>query len=99
MGIVVSIVASIIHLALLLYLIVLFARLILSYISLFNREWRPKGAGLVAAELVYTITDPPVRFFRRIIPPLRIGTISLDFGFSITILIVLILMSIVRNFI
>lgn len=99
MGIVVSIVASIVHLALLLYLLVLFARLILGYIPLFNREWRPKGAGLVAAELVYTITDPPVRFFRRIIPPLRIGGLSLDFGFSITILIVLILMSIVRNFI
>ncbi|KQR40321.1 hypothetical protein ASF80_00370 [Microbacterium sp. Leaf159] len=96
---VVSIVASIIHLALLLYLLVLFARLILGYIPMFNREWRPKGAGLVAAELVYTLTDPPVRFFRRIIPPLRIGSISLDFGFSITILIVLILMSIVRNFI
>ncbi|WP_341958133.1 YggT family protein [Microbacterium sp. LWH13-1.2] len=99
MGIVVSIVASILHLALLLYLLVLFARLILGYIPMFNREWRPKGAGLVAAELVYTLTDPPVRFFRRIIPPLRIGSISLDFGFSITILIVLILMSIVRNFI
>lgn len=99
MGIVVSIAASIIHLMLLLYLVVLFARLILSYIPLFNREWRPKGAGLVAAELVYTVTDPPVRFFQRIIPPLRIGSISLDFGFSITILIVLILMSIVRNFI
>ncbi|KQQ64848.1 MULTISPECIES: YggT family protein [unclassified Microbacterium] len=84
---------------LLLYLLVLFARLILGYIPMFNREWRPKGAGLVAAELVYTLTDPPVRFFRRIIPPLRIGSISLDFGFSITILIVLILMSIVRNFI
>ncbi|GAA1252562.1 YggT family protein [Microbacterium phyllosphaerae] len=99
MGIVVSIIASIVHLALLLYLLVLFARLILGYIPLFNREWRPKGAGLVAAELVYTITDPPVRFFRRIIPPLRIGGLSLDFGFSITILIVLILMSVVRNFI
>jgi YggT family protein len=98
-GFVVSIVASIVHLALLLYLLVLFARLILSYIPLFNREWRPKGAGLVAAELVYTVTDPPVRFFRRIIPPLRIGSLSLDFGFSITILIVLILMSIVRSFI
>jgi len=45
------------------------------------------------------VTDPPVRFFRRIIPPLRIGSLSLDFGFSITILIVLILMSIVRSFI
>lgn len=99
MGIVVSIVASIIHLMLLLYLLVLFARLILDYIPIFNREWRPKGAGLVAAELVYTVTDPPVRFFRRIIPPLRIGSLSLDFGFSITILIVLILMNIVGIFI
>lgn len=94
----VSVVASIVHLLLLLYLLVLFARLILDYIPMFNREWRPKGAGLVAAEVVYTITDPPVRFFRRIIPPLRIGSISLDFGFSITILIVLILMNIVRIF-
>jgi len=95
---VVAVFASIIHLMLLLYLLVLFARLILDYIPLFNREWRPKGAGLVAAEVVYTITDPPIRFFRRIIPPLRIGSISLDFGFSITILIVLILMNIVGIF-
>lgn len=95
----VSVVASIVHLLLLLYLLVLFARLILDYIPMFNREWRPKGAGLVAAELVYTVTDPPVRVFRRIIPPLRIGSVSLDFGFSITILIVLILMNIVRMFI
>lgn len=95
----VSVIASIVHLLLLLYLLVLFARLILDYIPMFNREWRPKGAGLVAAEVVYTVTDPPVRFFRRIIPPLRIGSLSLDFGFSITILIVLILMNIVRIFI
>jgi YggT family protein len=95
---VVSVIASIIHLMLLVYLLVLFARLILDYIPMFNREWRPKGAGLVAAVVVYTITDPPVRFFRRIIPPLRIGSISLDFGFSITILIVLILMNIVGIF-
>ncbi|KNY04380.1 MULTISPECIES: YggT family protein [unclassified Microbacterium] len=94
----VSVLASIVHTALLLYLLVLFARLILDYIPLFNREWRPKGAGLVAAEVVYTITDPPVRFFRRLIPPLRIGSLSLDFGFSLTILIVLILMNIVGIF-
>lgn len=95
---VVSAVASIVNLMLVLYLLILFARLILDYIPMFNREWRPKGAGLIAAELVYTVTDPPVRFFRRIIPPLRIGSISLDFGFSITILIVLILMNIVGIF-
>ncbi|WP_067200566.1 YggT family protein [Microbacterium sp. XT11] len=96
---VVSILAGVVHLALLLYLLVLFARLILDYIPLFNREWRPKGAGLVAAEIAYTITDPPVRFFRRLIPPLRIGSVSLDFGFSLTVLVVLILMNVVRIFI
>lgn len=95
----VSAIASIIHLVLLVYIFVLFARLILDYIPLFNREWRPKGAGLIAAELVYTVTDPPIRLFRRFIPPLRIGTISLDFGFTLTMLGVLILMSIVRAFI
>lgn len=94
----VSAIAAIIHLVLLIYVFVLFARLVLDYIPLFNREWRPKGAGLVAAELVYTVTDPPIRLFRRFIPPLRIGTISLDFGFSFTLLAVLILMAIVRNF-
>lgn len=94
----VSVIASIVHLVLLLYIFVLFARLILDYIPLFNREWRPKGFGLVAAEAAYTLTDPPIRFFRRIIPPVRIGSLSLDFGFSLTILIVLILMNIVGIF-
>ncbi|WP_417511275.1 YggT family protein [Microbacterium sp.] len=96
---VVSWIASIIHLILLIYIFVLFARLILDYIPLFNRGWRPKGAGLVAAEAVYTVTDPPIRLFRRFIPPLRIGTLALDFGFTFTMLAVLILMSIVRQFI
>ena len=95
----VSVLASIVHLVLLLYIFVLFARLILDYIPLFNREWRPKGFGLLAAEAVYTVTDPPLRFFRRIIPPLRIGQLSLDFGFALTLLVVLILMNIVRLFI
>jgi YggT family protein len=95
----VSVLASIVHLVLLLYVFVLFARLILDYIPMFNREWRPKGFGLVAAEAVYTITDPPIRFFRRIIPPLRIGSLSLDFGFALTLLIVLILMNVVGLFI
>ncbi|MBT2486333.1 MULTISPECIES: YggT family protein [unclassified Microbacterium] len=91
----VSVVASIVNVVLLLYIFVLFARLILDYIPMFNREWRPKGFGLVAAEAVYTLTDPPIRFFRRIIPPLRIGSLSLDFGFALTLLIILILRNIV----
>ncbi|MDR2996564.1 MAG: YggT family protein [Microbacterium sp.] len=91
-----ALIGGILNLLLLLYMLVLFARLILDYIPLFNREWRPKGAGLVFAEFIYTITDPPIRMFRRLIPPLRIGTLALDFGWTFTLLCVLILMSIVR---
>lgn len=91
-----GIVGGILEVLLTLYVLVLIARLVLDYIPLFNREWRPKGAGLIAAEVVYTVTDPPIRFFRRLIPPLRIGTLSLDFGFALTMIVVLILMSVVR---
>ncbi|WP_309067310.1 YggT family protein [Microbacterium sp.] len=96
MGSVLSIIGGIVELVLTLYIVVLIARLVLEYIPLFNRGWRPQGFGLVAAEAVYTVTDPPIRFFRRLIPPLRIGTLALDFGFALTMLCVLILMSIVR---
>ncbi len=92
-----GIIGGIVELVLTLYVLVLIARLVLDYIPLFNRQWRPKGAGLVLAELAYTLTDPPIRFFRRLVPPLRLGTISLDFGFALTMLVVLILMSVVRG--
>lgn len=96
MATVLSIIGGIVELVLTLYVLVLIVRLVLDCIPLFNRHWRPKGAGLVAAELVYIVTDPPIRFFRKLVPPLRIGTISLDFGFTLTMLCVLILMAIVR---
>ena len=50
------------------------------------------------AEGVYTVTDPPIRFFRRLLPPLRVGGVAFDFGWSLTMLIVIILMWIVPLF-
>ncbi|MTE24383.1 YggT family protein [Microbacterium excoecariae] len=93
---VIGFVASILHLVLSLYVVVLFARLILEYIPMFNREWRPRGGMLIVCEIVYTLTDPPIRFFRRHIPPLRIGAIAIDLGFAITMLLCFIAMSILR---
>ena len=90
----VSLAAAVLNTLLLIYLLFLLARLILEYIPIFNREWRPKGFGLVLAEVVYTVTDPPLRFFRRLIPPLRIGPIALDLGFPLTMLVVFVLLSI-----
>lgn len=91
---IVRLAASVVNVLLLVYLLVLLARVILEYIPLFNREWRPKGTGLVLAELVYTVTDPPLRLFRRLLPPLRLGPIAIDLGFPVTMLLVFVLMSI-----
>lgn len=86
--------ASVVNLLLLFYLLAMIARLILEYIPLFNREWRPRGFGLVLAEVVFTVTDPPLRLFRRLVPPLRLGPIALDLGFPLTMLVVFILLSV-----
>ncbi len=99
MGSLVSTIAAILNVLLLIYVFVLLARLILEYIPIFSPGWRPKGALVVVAEVVYTVTDPPVKFFRRLIPPLRVGGLALDFGFALTMLIVFVLMSVTRAFI
>ena len=92
-----QLVFGIVNALLLLYIFVLFGRLILEYIPIFNREWRPKGGVLVLAEAVYTITDPPIKFFRRFIPPLRIGAIAIDFAFALTMLLCFILLGVTRS--
>ena len=76
------------------YFLVLWGRFIVDLVRGVNRAWRPQGILLVAVELVYTLTDPPVRFFRRLVPPLRIGPIALDFGFTLTMLCCIVGMSV-----
>ena len=68
------------------YLAILMVRAVLSFVPLFVRDWRPRGIMLVIAEFVYTLTDPPLRFMRKIIPPIRIGSTSLDLGFLVLFL-------------
>ncbi|HLS73324.1 MAG TPA: YggT family protein [Actinomycetaceae bacterium] len=85
---------SIIYLLLLLYLFVLIGRLIFDWIQVFSRDWRPSGVVLVVAELIYTLTDPPLNWLRRYIPPLRLGAIALDLGFIILFLAISIAMQV-----
>jgi YggT family protein len=94
---IVGTIAAILNALILIFVLVLLVRLVLDWIPFFNREWRPKGAGLVAAELVYTVTDPPIRVFRRLIPPLRVGGIAIDFGFTLTMLLCFVLLAITRT--
>ena len=80
-----------------LFLFALLARLILDYIRMFARNWRPKGIGLMLVELVYSITDKPMRFVGRYIPPLRLGAVSLDLSFIVLFFGVQLLMGLVSQ--
>ncbi len=73
-----STVLSLLALVLQLYVIVLLVRVVLEMVQSFSRDWRPSGFLLVIAEIVYTLTDPPLRFLRRFIKPVRLGSIALD---------------------
>ena len=68
------------------YFLVLIVRLILDWVQVFSRDWRPSGVLLIIAESVYSLTDPPIRFLRRFIPPLRLGGVALDLAFLVLIL-------------
>lgn len=85
------------YLAVWLYTLVLFARIILSYVMTMSRDWKPRGAGLVAAELVFTLTDPPVKALRKLVPPLPLGRVRLDLSVTITIVVCWILQTFLRS--
>jgi len=74
--------------ALNLFFYALICRLVLDWIQVLAREWRPRGPLLFLAEGIYTVTDPPLRFLRRVIPPLSLGGIRLDLAFLVLILAV-----------
>lgn len=65
------------------YILVLLARMVFDWIQFFTRGFQPRGIVLLLANLVYGLTDPPLRFLRRYIPPLRLGNVALDVGFLV----------------
>ena len=75
----------VIELVLNLFLLLLFARFVVDWVQVFARSWTPKGVVLVVLEIIYSITDPPIVFIRRFVPPLRLGAISLDTSFIIVL--------------
>lgn len=88
-------IVGIIYWALNLFLLALIGRLILDYIRIFSPNWRPRGVVLALAELIYSITDRPLRFVRQFVPPLRLGAVSLDLSFIVVFFVVQLLMRLV----
>jgi len=76
------------------YLVILIGRMIFGWVQVFAREWRPTGIVLVLAEAIFTVTDPPLKFLRRFIPPLRLGMVALDLSFMVLFIVVLILLEV-----
>lgn len=69
-----------------LYWVILIGRLVFDFVQVFARDWHPRGVVLMLAEAIYTVTDPPLRLLRRIIPPLRIGQVQFDLAFLILLI-------------
>ncbi|HKD98995.1 MAG TPA: YggT family protein [Micromonosporaceae bacterium] len=93
----VSILGQILFLACYLALLLLIARLVMSLVMQYGRRWRPGRAAAASLEVVWSVTDPPLHALRRVIPPLRIGTVSLDIAFWVLFLILYLLMTVVAS--
>lgn len=74
----------------------LLVRFVVDWIQVFARSWTPRGPILVVLEAVYSATDPPIKAFRRVFRPVRIGSVSLDLSFLAVLLICYLLLAINR---
>jgi YggT family protein len=86
-----GIVQQVILIALYCLLGFLLFRLVMDYVFMFARSWQPGKAMVVALEATYTVTDPPLKALRKVIPPLRFGGVALDLSFFVLMIIVWIL--------
>lgn len=93
----VSIIGQVIYLLLYVLLLTLTARYLMSWILRFARRWRPGRGSSASLEVVWSVTDPPLHALRRVIPPLRIGTVSVDIAFMVLLLMLIVLMQVVRG--
>ena len=93
-----SAIGQVIAVVLWLYWLVLIGRLIFDFVQIFARSWQPRGPLLILAEMIYSVTDPPLRLLRRVIPPLQLGGIQFDLAFLVLIIAVQILINVALAF-
>ena len=88
----------ILYFALFVYTLLLLGRLVVEMVQSFARRWRPKGPSVVIIEIVFMLTDPPVKLLRRLIPPLNLGAVRLDLSLLIVLILVSIGMQVTQHF-
>lgn len=85
---------QVLYLVLLVFLLLLIARFVIDWVIQLSRRWRPGGVLAAGLEVVYSATDPPLKLLRRILPPLRLGAVSIDLGYIVLFFAVYILMNV-----
>ena len=83
------------YIILLVFIGLLWIRFIVDWVQVFARQWEPRGPLLVALEGVYSATDPPIMALRKVIPPLRIGSVALDLSFLLVMVAAWLLLNVV----
>ena len=76
----------------------MWVRFIVDWVQVFARSWSPRGVLLVVLEVVYSVTDPPIKALRKVIPPLRLGNFALDLSFLIVFISAYILLSLTGQY-
>lgn len=77
---------SILGFVLFAFWLLLIARIVVEFIRSFSRDWRPRGVTVVLLEVIMSVTDPPVKLLRRIIPQLTIGAVRIDLSIMVLLL-------------
>ena len=92
-----QIIGQTLYIILFVFIGLLWVRFIVDWVQVFARQWEPRGPLLVALEGVYSATDPPIMALRRVIPPLRIGSVALDLSFLLVMVTAWLLLNVIAT--
>ena len=90
-------IGQVLYILLFLFIALLWVRFIVDWVQVFARQWEPRGPLLVALEGVYTTTDSPIVALRKVVPPLRIGSVALDLSFLLVMVGAWLLLNVVAT--
>ncbi|GAA4480396.1 YggT family protein [Rhodococcus olei] len=88
---------AVIYFVLFVFWLLIIGRIIVEFIRTFARDWHPTGFVVVILEAIFTVTDPPIKLLRRLIPSISLGGVRLDLSIMVLLFIVFILMQVVQG--
>ena len=91
----ISIIAQAAYLVLYFFWLMLLGRFVMGWVLSFGRRWHPGRGAAATLEAVWSVTDPPLKALRRVIPPLPLGTVTVDLSAIVLLLILYVLMNVV----